>query len=213
MARYRKRPKPLWLVLPVWSVAAILIGWGIWQFAEFRHTLIAQAQPAIAPADTAPTTNTATTEASPLVVTGDALIDSPSLSTEPLARDVAPLSPPLPLPPPNNKPLENADVLLANGISLLDSGRIVEGRTVLNGILATLNDDPRAETVRQQLTALNAGIFLGSAVLPEDPAARYMDIRPGDSFLKLGREYNVPAAFLEEINPSLNPRISNPPPA
>jgi hypothetical protein len=57
---------------------------------------------------------------------------------------------------------------------------------------------------------MNASVFLGSAIVPEDPAARYMEIRPGDSFLKLGRQYAVPAAYLEAINPSLNARNLKP---
>jgi hypothetical protein len=100
--------------------------------------------------------------------------------------------------------------LMARGAKFLDAGKIVEGRAALNGALEQLETDPRGEKLRQELAELNAGIFLGSMVVPGDPAAKYIEIQPGDSFLKLGRRYSVPASFLEAINPGLNPRNLKP---
>ena len=57
---------------------------------------------------------------------------------------------------------------------------------------------------------MNGSVFLGTALLPVDPLARYVDIQPGDSFLKLGRTFGVPAAYLAAINPDLNPRNLKP---
>ncbi|HVX84054.1 MAG TPA: LysM domain-containing protein [Phycisphaerae bacterium] len=93
---------------------------------------------------------------------------------------------------------------------LFDEGRIPEARSALNAALLLTGPGPHAASLRQQLAVLNGGVFLGSAIVPEDPAAPFLEIQPGDSFLKLSRRYAVPAALLEAVNPNLNPRDLRP---
>jgi hypothetical protein len=194
MSRYRRRSKPSWMRLPLWTVALLIVGWGLWQFAAFHRTLVATAQEAPAIVDAAPPINTA--PPAPLAVPAD---NSPPQDT--VILDTPPTAPP-----------QNLDQLTTSATSALDANRIIEGRTALNTALAQLanSDDPRADQLRTQLSALNTPIFLHSALLPEDPLAHYIDIQRGDSFLKFAHDYKVPAAFLESINPNLNPRNLKP---
>jgi hypothetical protein len=197
MSRYRRRSKPSWLRLPLWTAALLIAAWGLWQLNAFRRTLLAKSQEPPTSVDTTPTPDAPpanTTPAAPLAVPAD---NSP---------------PPDPFPFEHHAPAQNLDQLTTTGISALDANRIIEGRTSLNTALAQLTDtdDPRADQLRSQLSALNTPIFLNSALLPEDPLAHYIDIQRGDSFLKFAHDYKVPAAFLESINPNLNPRNLKP---
>ena len=79
-------------------------------------------------------------------------------------------------------------------------------RAALNAALLILGNDTRAPILRQQLAAMNTGVFLGAAIVPEDTAAPVVEIRPGDSFLKIGRRYDIPAGLLESLNPGVNSR-------
>jgi LysM repeat protein len=183
--------------LPLWTAALLIVGWGLWQFAAFRRTLIAKA------AET------------PVAVNTSPLPDPPSIDTKsapPLAlpADSTPPSDPLPLDGPAQAPFQNFGQLTAKAASAFDADRIIEGRTAMNAALQQLGDDPRADQLRAQLAALNTPVFLNSALLPEDPLAHYIDIQRGDSFLKFAHDYKVPAAFLESINPNLNPRNLKP---
>jgi hypothetical protein len=206
MTRNRRRKKPLWMIIATWAVILLIAGWGLWQFADVLKTVLAQRQQSATAEDPAPndskspppTTIPATTHPT------DALILPP-----PLANDTAPLPDDA---PPTTAPLSTEDPtdLISKATALLDNNRTVEGRTLLNTALSLLEDDPRAPHLRQQLTDLNTPIFLGSAILPDDPAAHLITIESGDSFLKLARKYSVPAQLLEIINPSLNPRNLKP---
>ncbi|HUO07928.1 MAG TPA: hypothetical protein VM008_06490 [Phycisphaerae bacterium] len=221
MARYGRNKNSGWGAVSTWTILALIAGWGLWQLAQFRHTLLAQ-------------TATARTESVPQ--------NTADSDTDPAATESASPSPAAPAPPiqvaqANATPDDDtvgdgssavggstpsveidsdpeANVLIARGIADLDDGRIIEGRTALNSALAILEDapasDPRPARLRRQLTDLNEGIFLGSAILPEDAAARYIDIHYGDSFLKIGRRYSISADFLQTINPTLNPRNLKP---
>src|SRR5690242_2905061 len=54
----RRKAKPVWMTLPVWTAAGLLIAWGIWQAAQFRKSLVADgaslpiAEPMSTPAST-----------------------------------------------------------------------------------------------------------------------------------------------------------------
>jgi hypothetical protein len=200
MSRYRRRSKPLWIRLSLWAAGLAIVGWGLWQFATFRRTLIAKAQEPPAAIDVAPLPDVPAPQATPpqpLAVPAESLPPAPPAEEDPPAA-------------PRQNPLQ----LTTEGTTALDAGRILEGRSTLNTALAQLPDTPanatRADQLRAQLTALNAPIFLGSALLPEDPLAHYIDIQRGDSFLKFAHDYQVPAPFLESINPTLNPRNLKP---
>ncbi len=228
MARYKRNKRPIWIAVPMWSALILILGWGLWQFGQFRQTLLAQAaaaareQPAPTSADPDPTV--ALADAPPAdqparqvadtdpwndATLADAAGGSGNTAVGGSAASTAPPAPTIEL-----DTDEEANALIAHGTALLDDSRVVEGRTALNSALALLDDapdaDPRPVRLRQQLTDLNEGIFLGSAILPEDSAARFIDVRFGDSFLKIGKKYGLSADFLEQINPALNPRNLKP---
>lgn len=187
----------------MWTAITLIVGWGLWQFAQFRQTLLAQT--ADARDQAAPAASTAAAEDPPAA-------GAQGGSDSPVGGSAA-FAPP-PAPTVELDVDEEADRLISRGTALLDDSHIVEGRTALNTALELLDDapdsDPRPARLRQQLADLNEGIFLGSAILPEDNAARYIDIRYGDSFLKIGKKYALSADFLEQINPTLNPRNLKP---
>jgi LysM repeat protein len=106
-----------------------------------------------------------------------------------------------------------AEELITQGKQLLDSGQIVAGRFALNAALARITDDggeARAQQLRALLSDLNVPVFLGSAVLPDDPAARLVDIQTDDTFLKIASTYGLTAGLLQTLNPSLSSRDLKP---
>ena len=97
--------------------------------------------------------------------------------------------------------------LRKQGSTLLDAGRIIDGTGGVEcyGDLGRATDEGGGGAdSRKCWRGLIQSVFLGTAVLPEDPLARFVNIRPGDTFLKLGQGHAVTAAYLEAINPSLN---------
>jgi len=220
-------------MLPLWAGIAALVGWGMWQAAEFRRSL--NDEPGASPASATTAAAAAPTivnDAPPGIDRNDGgepeqmfnaslrvTPDEWAAATTPAALDQVNEAAPVPVgvvepavaaSAPAEQSSVTADELMARGAQLLDAGHIVEGRASLNAALAVLGEDPRSEHLRQELTSLNADIFLGSTVVAEDPAANYVDIQPGDSFLKLGRRYGIPPALVEAINPGLNPRNLKP---
>ncbi|MCL2647851.1 MAG: hypothetical protein FWD61_12700, partial [Phycisphaerales bacterium] len=104
----------------------------------------------------------------------------------------------------------SVDALIEEGDWAMEEGRVVESRVLLNAALGMLPDGPRAQALRVKLAALNGAVFLGSAVLPDDAAAKLVEIEAGDSFQKLGQRYAVSATLLETINPNLTARNLKP---
>ena len=227
MARHNRKKRPIWVAVPMWGAIIVIIGWGLWQFGQFRQTLLAQAAAAreqsaptnadpdptaslaSAPPATEPAIQLAETDPWNGATIGNAAGGAGNTAVGGSAASAAPPAPTIEL-----DTDEEANTLIARGTALLDDSHVVEGRTALNSALALLDDapdaDPRPVRLRQQLTDLNEGIFLGSAILPEDSAARFIDVRFGDSFLKIGKKYALSADFLEQINPALNPRNLKP---
>jgi hypothetical protein len=208
MMRFNRRKKrPLWVAIPLWGGLAMFAAWGTWQFAAFRQKLLADVPPpvrALPAADPDPGLDAQT-----IFLDDNRSTDPWADATTPVlgmvhpAAATADLREPLPGGPDNSRTPEE---WMTAGTAFLNQGHIPQGRAALNAALQSLGDDPRAPLLRQQLTTLSEGVFLGSAVIPEDPAAPFIEIQPGDSFLKLGRKYAVPATLLEKLNPSLNPR-------
>jgi hypothetical protein len=100
----------------------------------------------------------------------------------------------------------SGEELVAQGVGLLNAGKAAAGRFALNEALARTSDEIRAGELRGTLAALNMPVFLGTDILPDDQAARIVQIQPGDTFLSLGRAYGMPAAFLQKLNPALDAR-------
>ncbi len=221
--RRRHRTSPL-RTIAAWSIAVAVICWGIWQAAALRHTLqnawnsqrtlATQPQMAVAAAQV---TATGAQGGEPLTAPAPSGMIPPELpdGSEPAAV-MDPLVPPKSAADPDGDsallektpvfdPALSAPELAARGKKLLDAGQPIAGRFALNAALARTQDSAMAAQLRAALSDLNVPVFLGTAILPDDPCARYVDIHEGDSFLKLGREFGVPAAFIQAINPSLSP--------
>jgi hypothetical protein len=234
MSRYRRRKKkPLWKTLPLWAAGLSLVGWGLYQAAAFREKLAADyaRSQALAMEDSITTRPSLAVEGVTVVRRVGSVL--PRTTTEArAARDptkndtdatieiLDPLTDPDPprltprLLPGIPAPLFEATLtpadLAARAAAAFDANRIPDARAALNAALARTTDDAEAQGLREALTGLNLPVFFGGDVLPEDPLACYIDIEPGDSFLRLGREFGTPAAYLEMINPSLNPRNLKP---
>lgn len=196
--------------MPLWSGAALFASWGMWQFANFREKVLAQTTPV----STAPAVAASDPDPEPETLVLDDVRDSDpwaSAGTPVLgAGHAKTLGAPDGVTSPASAETRTPAQWEAQAAALFDQGRIPEARAALNAALLSTEPGPRAAALRRQLAVLNEGVFLGSAIVPEDPAAPFMEIQPGDSFLKLARAYAVPAALLEQLNPNLNPRALRP---
>jgi hypothetical protein len=213
----RRKKRPAWAAIPLWSAMTLFAGWGVWQFSNFRQKLMAEVQPSRAAA--AGGSGAAASSPSDPGDQVETLMLDDSRSNDPWADATTPVlgisgaggaggtatagaTP--------GAEARTPDEWMALASTLLNEGKIPQGRAALNAALQALGNDARAPLVRRQLTTLNEGVFLGSAIVPEDPAAPFVEIRPGDSFLKFARQYAVPAGLLEKLNPNLNPRNLKP---
>ena len=220
MARYGRKKRPSWTAVPTWSVLALIAGWGLWQVAQFRHTLLVQTaaargestspnatEPDLSAAIADPAPDSPPTAATSATIPATQVADA-DRGNETVGDGSTAIGGSVPSVQVDTE--EEANVLMRQGVAYLDEGRVVEGRTSLNAALELLEDaadtDPRPPKLRQQLSNINEGVFLGSAILPEDSVARYVDVHYGDSFQKIGHRYGVSTEFLAAINPSLNPR-------
>jgi len=220
MRRSRKKQSPT-TTLILWSAVGVIVIWGLWQAAKFRHALIAEPTPP-PPTIADATTEPATTEPTAITESLDDLTTTPppdstaelSDGEEQWANAMTPPPSPSATIDDDDAPLipdgASPDDLLDDADAALEDGRIVDARILLNATLGMLPDGPQAQELRTKLTALNAPVFLGSGVLPDDPAAMIVEIEPGDSFQKLGQRYAVPAALLQTINPNLIARNLKP---
>jgi hypothetical protein len=206
--RFRSRKTSRWKSLPLWVIALGLIGWGIWQAMAVRRAMLAQA-PAVT---THPAMAINGVTVMPVGAQGgepwtmtpdthpDGIDDTLVIKETQEVVDQSFLEP-----TPGCDPALSADELFAHGKDLLENNQMVAGRFALNAALARSTDEAQAEQLRGILANLNIPVFMGTAVLPDDPCVRYVDIRSGDTFLSLARTYGVTSQFLQRINPSLNP--------
>ena len=207
MPRRSRKSSPLKPLL-MWGCAVAFAGWGIWQADQIWHAVAAEgeaAQRASQPAERAQVVPVKDADAregeSPLAVTIDGvnfdlIVPADEDRLEPAE--------------PEFDPALTSEDLRSMGMRLLATGEDVAARDALNAALGRCRDDTVAESLRTTLRGLNTPVFLGTAILPEDPAARLVEIQPGDSFTRLGHEYAVPASLLEAINPSLKARDLRP---
>ena len=179
-----------------WIFVVALACVAIWQFNRFYHAFMTDAGQMVRPA-TAPATQRATTETQP----------KRRVITATFRADITG-APPMQLPP-LLSPQERAakiDKLFAAAKAGFDAGRLVEGRDALNLSLAILGEADPADKIRTQLAAMNVPVFLGTELLPGDTYVRTVPIAEGDNFPKLAQRYRVPSAFLQSINPGMDPR-------
>jgi len=100
--------------------------------------------------------------------------------------------------------------LIARGKADLAAGRTSAGRYAFNEALARTTDEAEGAQLRQALAGINRSIFLSTALLPDDPSARLVPIHSGDNYLSIARSYGITTAFLQILNPTLNPNNLKP---
>jgi hypothetical protein len=206
--RYRKSSP--WKTIPLWSIALALVGWGVWQAELLRRTMIAQGsvsttQPVMAVGSANVVAQGAQGGEPWTMPAADMEPADPAADTLVLGNGPDAIDQPFLQPTPVFDAALSSDQLFAQGKELLDNGQIAAGRFALNAALSRTTDDAVAAELRSILTNLNAPVFMGTAVLPDDPCARFVDIQSGDTYLSLGRTYGTPAEFIHLINPALNP--------
>lgn len=212
--RRRRNKGPRWASRIMWCAMGTLVAWGLWQAHEVRRSVMLESQhAAVVSLDDAQTAAASDPALRPIVqlpylpplmaATGAI---QPSVVLIGLDSQAGPFGSEVPAFPGNL----SADDLRAKAAALLDAGQIARGRAALNAALWRAGDGPDADPLRRQLATLNSGVFLGSDVLPDDPFANFIEIQPGDTFLKLGHQFDVPASYLEAVNPNLNARNLKP---
>ena len=175
----------------VWAFVLIVAAWGIWSAMALHHTLRG-----------APHGQSRLLAARPMlwVETAEAQLPDDPFKAGPMPDEDAVQ---------NQRPLlsrEEIAALFDSGARALEAGKISAGRDLLNQALAGGPDELQGEALRRRLSALNTGIFLGQDVPQNDPYVRLGAIARGDSLVRLGRQYKVPAELLTALNPQLNPR-------
>lgn len=234
MGRRRRKKARLWTSVPLWLIAAGLVGWGLWNAAAIKGALQKQwagqghedtAQPEMAVGAEKITAQGAQGGEPWSSQTVAAQDGAGAGGMPPLPTSLAGVNPAL-VPDGIDQTSDqggpllertpvfaagiSAEDLRKQGLELLNAGNVADGRFALNAALARTQDAVVAAELRATLADLNQGVFLGSEILPDDPCARLVEIQEGDSFLRLGREFGVPAAFLQALNPSLSPEMLKP---
>jgi hypothetical protein len=207
--RSRRRKSSPFRSFTLWSICLGLVGWGVYQADQFRRALPDSFQTSTPEMAISSDTVTAAdpSEGSPDSPAALAPFDlRPAIDDDraTLPENLALIDEPH---YPTFDPALSAEDLAVQGMQLLDSGQIVAGRFALNDALARSPSDdstPRAGQLRALLSNLNLPVFLGSAVLPDDPAARLIDIQQDDTFVGIAHAYGLPAALLPILNPSLH---------
>lgn len=185
MPPYRKTQRRFFGPLLGWLLALGLACYGIWRIGLFRDEFLRDvaALERQSPADSQPQSDSPPTPevAVPAAVEAVALLD----------------------------PEERAGqikTLLQKAAEAFEAQRFVESRTRLNEALTLLGEAPEAATVRQQLAALNEGIFLGGEFLPEDTYAAFVPILSGDTLVSIAQRHRITSASLAALNPGLDAR-------
>jgi hypothetical protein len=202
----RRRKSSSMKSLMVWTVCLALLGWSTYQAALFWRALPAKVTDD--PGDGGAAAGGAGEEAA-------ATMGRPSLglgtTTNPDAGgDIGDYVPSADMMPyPTFDEALTAEELHTKGMQLLDSGDVVAARFTLNAALARSTGEEgeaRAAQLRPLLSRLNTPVFLSSAVLPDDPAARLIEIQENDNFTRIARGYGLTVQFLQTLNPGLRER-------
>lgn len=200
MARHyhKNRPAPL-RTLAIGLLLASVAVWGVWNAVLLQPALSGTSRMAKAPGKQ----SMQWVEMAAAQTTGDPFGDAPRNDAAPAPRLVAEVQRPM-------LTLEEITGLVDAGSRALEHGDVVTARTQLNAALAGLPNENRQEEIRNRLAGLNTPVFLGPDLLDSDPYVHMASVQPGDSFVKLGHRYKVPAEFIAAINPRLSPRNLRP---
>jgi hypothetical protein len=212
MRRRRKSSAARSAVL--WTICLALIGWGLYQAVVFWRAL-----PGTSPDDASGVSAGAAGTPADGLPNGDpASPDTPPVNPPPFLDPDTASEPADPLPAseaadyPAFDAAFSARELSDQGLRSLEAGEVVAARFALNAALARTSDDDdsRAAELRTLLSGLNTPVFLGSAVLPSDPAARLIDIQEDDTFSRIAHAWGLTVGLLQNLNPSLAARDLKP---
>jgi hypothetical protein len=208
MRRRRKKPTPIRTTI-LWSISLALVGWGLWQANQLRLSVVTPPPLAIAatsqPDAVIAMGDTPETSSAPIVNINTTLRDPPETLLESRRLNLENFQA-----TPAFDPALTPNELIAKGNAALNAAQTVAARFAFNEALARTADDAQSAQLRQALSTLNTPIFLGSQILPADPAARIVLIQPGDNFYTIARAWGINAAFLQILNPALNPNNLKP---
>lgn len=89
------------------------------------------------------------------------------------------------------------------GRTLIDSGRLVEGRVLLSQLLAERGEGlsrSEAEEVREALTRAGQTLVFSPQLVSGDPTAEQYTVQSGDLLSRIAPQYNITYQLLELIN-------------
>jgi len=98
--------------------------------------------------------------------------------------------------------LDDLPEALAQGMGLIEEGRLVESRSVLSHLLVGGGElsGSEAQAVRDTVTGINRSLVFSPYMAPGDPLVEMYRIEPGDLLSRVGRRYSIPYQLIELIN-------------
>ena len=105
-------------------------------------------------------------------------------------------------PTPAAEPNSRVTQLIAEAMKQLDArpAKIIEARDGLNDILALHISGQQQAYVKEQLSRLADKWLFSRTVFPEDRLCGVYEVKPGDLFVTIGKQFKVPYEILSELN-------------
>ncbi len=181
---------------PLWLFVGLLVLWGGYQVLQLRSRVLIS----LAAGNRA---HPATAASNPSrMPAGNPFMMSPSA----IAPAAPSASPPAIAPPPAAL-LRAVNAALAKARLAIRRGHWIQARRRLNALLARLAgmNLPQAKRTRRMLTRINHHTLLGSALLPDDPLAKLIRVRPGWNVDYVANLYRITPWIFLRLNPALNP--------
>ncbi|NLE29168.1 MAG: LysM peptidoglycan-binding domain-containing protein [Phycisphaerae bacterium] len=116
-----------------------------------------------------------------------------------------------PAPPAQKKEIEPkkespADKILKKANDLINDGKTIEARTILNEYLAEHFCDESAIPLRDRAVEIGSQTVLSPKVYPQDKLASYYSVKSGDNLVNIARKSDVPYELICRINHIDDPR-------
>ncbi len=181
---------------PLWLFVGLLVLWGGYQALKLRRRVLADLAAGHG-------SHRATAASHPSrMPAGNPFMMSPSAigPAAPAATPPAIAEPPAAL-------LRAVDATLAKARLDIRRGRWIRARRRLNAVLVRVAgmNLPQAKRTRRMLTRINHHTLLGSALLPDDPLARLIRVRPGWNVDYVANLYRITPWIFLRLNPGLDP--------
>jgi LysM repeat protein len=93
-----------------------------------------------------------------------------------------------------------AQKVLSKANSLMDNGKTIEARKILNEYLAEHFDEESATPLRDRAIEIGNQTVLSLKVYPDDALASYYTVKTGDKLVNISRKCKVPYQFICRIN-------------